>query len=126
MIASPEIESRAQPAFLPTVPDGIQVYNDRLFFRGIDLMSIVQRPIYNRERIEMPTTPMYIRYLPALRQNYEQLHRWFEVARATTGFPGSLTVAYASKANPAEPVIRTLLQAGAAPAYSATCYGGTL
>jgi arginine decarboxylase len=114
MIASPEIESRAQPAFLPTVPDGIQVYNDRLFFRGIDLMSIVQRPIYNRGRIEMPTTPMYIRYLPALRQNYEQLHRWFEVAKAQTGFPGSLTVAYASKANPAEPVVRTLLQAGAA------------
>lgn len=77
-------------------------------------MTIVDHPVYHRGQIEMPTTPMYIRYLPALRENYEQLLHWFENAKALTGFPGNLTVAYASKANPAEAVVRTLLQTGAA------------
>ncbi len=68
----------------------------------------------------MPTTPIYVRYLPALRSNYEQLNHWFQAAKTRIGFPGDLKVAYASKANPVEPVVRTLLQAGAAYECSST------
>ncbi len=77
-------------------------------------MSVIQRPVNNQGRIEMPTTPLYIRYLPALRSNYHALRRWFDVAKTRTEFPGDFTIAYASKANPSEPVARTILQAGAA------------
>ncbi|MEP7285527.1 MAG: hypothetical protein ABI947_07145 [Chloroflexota bacterium] len=118
MIASPDsqIDSRVrllnQPT--PTLPSGFNVSNGRLFYQDIDLMSLIQRPVNSRGRIEMPSTPLYIRRLPALRDNYEQLKRWFNIAKEQTDFPGELTIAYASKANPSEPVARTLLQMGAA------------
>jgi len=114
MTASPDsrVESLHQQA--PTLPTGFYVQNGRLFHQGIDLMSFVQRPVNNQGRIELPSTPLYIRRLPALRDNYAALEHWFEVAKEQTGFPGKLTVAYASKANPSEPVARTLLQMGAA------------
>ncbi len=115
MIATPEssrVQYFRQP--LPSLPQGFEVYNGRLFHQGLDLLSFLQHPVNNQGRIEMPTTPMYVRRLSVLRDNYEQLYRWFEVAKLRTGFPGKLSVAFASKANPAEPVVRTLLQAGAA------------
>ncbi len=115
MIATPEsssIQYFRQP--VPSLPDGFEVYNGRLFQSGLDLLSILQHPINNHGRIEMPTTPMYIRRLSTLRENFEQLHRWFQVAKVRTGFPGNLMVAFASKANPSEPVVRALVQAGAA------------
>jgi arginine decarboxylase len=114
MIASPESRIQVFPQPLPSLPDGFEVYNSRLFYHDLDLLSFVQRPLNNQGRIEMPTTPLYLRYMPSLRDNFHQLHQWFEVASQRTGYPGALTVAYASKANPAEPVVRTLLQAGAA------------
>src|SRR5581483_8011565 len=114
MIASPESRVQVFPQPLPSLPDGFEVYNGRLFHHDLDLLSFVQRPLNNQGRIEMPTTPLYVRYLPSLRDNYYQLHQWFAAASHRTGYPGTLTVAYASKANPAEPVVRTLLQAGAA------------
>ncbi len=111
MSAVPESSLR-QP--LPTVPDGFDVYNGCLYHHGIDLFSIAQRPLYVQGRIEMPVTPMNIRRLPTLRDNFKQLYSWFDTARSLLDFPGTLEVAYASKANPSEPVARTLLQAGAA------------
>ncbi len=114
MIASPESRVQFFPHPLPSLPDGFEVYNGRLFHRDLDLLSFIQHPLNNQGRIEMPATPLHVRHLPSLRENLQQLHQWFEVARDVTGFPGTLTVAYASKANPSEPVVRTLLQAGAA------------
>ncbi|MCC7449213.1 MAG: hypothetical protein IT324_17470 [Anaerolineae bacterium] len=121
MIATPE-SSRVQFAYpqAPVLPVGFEVYDGRLFQRGLDLMSLIEHPIAHQGRIEMPTTPIYVRYLPALRSNYHQLYHWFDVAKTRTGFPGGLEVAYASKANPAEPVVRTLLQEGAAYECSST------
>src|SRR5262249_22989469 len=52
--------------------------------------------------------------------NYRNLHQWFAQAKTLTGFPGDLTVAFASKANPAEPVVRTLMQEGAPYECSST------
>src|SRR5579859_792364 len=102
------------------LPHGFQVQNGRLVHQGIDLMSLVQHPVNSQGRIEMPTTPLYIRRLPALRSNYLALEGWFSAAKAETGYPGELTIAYASKANPSEPVARTLLQMGAAQECSSS------
>jgi len=114
MISLPvsRVQSHTQPT--PSLPSGYEVQNGTLFYKGIDLMSFVERPLIANGRIDMPTTPMYIRHLPSLRDNYTSLRRWFDVAKAQTGFPGVLTIAYASKANPSEPVARTVLQMGAA------------
>src|SRR5258707_9894518 len=114
MTASPDSRVESLHQQFPTLPDGFYVQNGRLIHQGIDLMSFVQRPVNNQGRIELPSTPLYIRRLPALRDNYSALEHWFEIAKERTGFPGRLTVAYASKANPSEPVARTLLQMGAA------------
>jgi diaminopimelate decarboxylase len=77
-------------------------------------MNIVETPVFVNGQLERPATPLYIRRLAALRDNYHSLKGWFEAAKRAVGYPGSLLVAYASKANPSQPVVRTLLQAGAA------------
>ena len=114
MISLPvsRVQSHNQP--IPSLPSGYEVQNGTLFYKGIDLMSFIERPLIANGRIDMPTTPMYIRHLPSLRDNFMSLRHWFDVAKAQTGFPGELTIAYASKANPSEPVARTVLQMGAA------------
>src|SRR3954465_13532901 len=90
-----------QPA--PELPAEFEIHNGKLFYRDIDLMALIQRPVNNRGRIEQPSTPLYVRWLPALRKNYTQLQDWFETAKTQTAYPGELTIAYASKANPSEP-----------------------
>ncbi len=98
----------------PALPEGYEVRDGRLFQRGLDLMNIVETPVFVNGQLERPATPLYIRRLAALRDNYHSLKGWFESAKRAVGYPGSLLVAYASKANPSQPVVRTLLQAGAA------------
>ncbi len=83
-------------------------------------MAFIERPISYHGRIEMLSTPLYVRRLPALRDNYEQLRRWFETAKARTGFPRDMVIAYASKANPSAPVTHTLLKMGATYECSST------
>src|SRR5258708_1177243 len=114
MTATPDSRVRMLHQKTPSLPNGFHVQNGRLYHQGIDLMAFIQRPVNNHGQIETPTMPLYIRRLPALRDNYNALGHWFEVAKEETGFPGELTIAYASKANPSEPVARTLLQMGAA------------
>lgn len=98
----------------PDLPVGYAVYEGRLFHRGIDLMHLVNRPIFTQGRLERPATPLYIRRLAAIRDNYAYLHEVFNAAKLHTGYKGDLTIAYASKANPSQPVVRTVLSAGAA------------
>jgi len=114
MIASPDSHVQVLRQTVPTLPTGFHVQNGRLLHRGIDLLSLIQRPVNNQGRIEIPATPITVRWLPALRDNYAALEGWFATAKAQTGYVGNLTIAYASKANPSEPVARTLLQAGVA------------
>ena len=114
MTATPDSRVRQHHQDTPALPNGFEVHNGRLYHRGIDLMAFAQRPVNNHGHIETPAMPLYIRRLPALRDNYNALEHWFEVAKELTGFPCELTIAYASKANPSEPVARTLLQMGAA------------
>lgn len=105
--------SQIQPLSEPDLPDGFQINNGRLLYRGIDLLSFIERPISYHGRIEMLSTPLYVRRLPALRDNYQQLQHWFDTAKARINYPRDLTIAYASKANPSAPVTHTLLKMGA-------------
>src|SRR5260221_6997055 len=103
MIAIPEhrtaYDQETDQEEVPPLPLGLNVYNGRLYQRGIDLLDLMEHPVSVDGRIEMPVTPMCVRRLPALRHNYHQLNNWFQSAKATTGFKGDLIVAYASKAN---------------------------
>ncbi|MBE7513480.1 MAG: hypothetical protein HS103_11805 [Anaerolineales bacterium] len=101
-------------ASAPTLPEGFAVYDGRLIHRGLDLMRLAETPMPYQGTLVKPTTPLYIRRVEALRNNLHALQDWFAEAARDLDYPGSLTVAFASKANPAAPVAKTLLQAGAA------------
>lgn len=98
----------------PALPEGFEVRAGCLFHRGLDLMTLINTPLEYQGQLTQPATPMYVRRPESLRDNFRQLHAWFEGAKAEIAYPGSLMVAFASKANPSQPVARTLLNAGAA------------
>lgn len=103
----PQPQSDSPVAFsAPTLPTDFAVHDNRLFYKGIDVLALAHEA-------EMPSQT-HIRHLPSLRANVSKMHEWFNNAKSRTGFPGQLTLAYASKANPSEPVVKTLLQAGTA------------
>lgn len=70
----------------PDLPVGYAVYEGRLFHRGIDLMQLVNRPMFTQGRLERPATPLYIRRLAAIRDNYTYLHEVFNAAQLHTGY----------------------------------------
>lgn len=100
----------------PALPGDFQVLNGKLFYKGLDVLALAQSA---QTTDELPA-PLYVRHLPSLRRNVEQLQDWFRTAKTHTGYTGELTLAYASKANPSEPVVRTLLGAGTAYECSST------
>jgi arginine decarboxylase len=114
MIALPASRAQIAHPVHPELPDGLEVRQNTLYYHGIDLMALVEKPINVMGHYEMPVTPMYVRYLPALRHNYRNLIGWFQTAQAITGYPGDFQIAYASKANPSQPVVQTLMREGAA------------
>ncbi|MCS6870805.1 MAG: hypothetical protein NZ571_05040 [Anaerolineae bacterium] len=115
MSALPRIETAPLPFVVaPDLPAGYDVVDGRLFYRGIDLMALINRPVFVNGRLERLATPLYVRRLSALRENYEYLRAVFATAKAQVGYPRDMLIAYASKANPSAPVVKTVLQAGAA------------
>jgi diaminopimelate decarboxylase len=98
----------------PALPKGFAVEDDRLIYRGLDVQALLEQPLLVDGQVVTPSAPLYLRRLTALRDNYYQLYRWFNAAKTTLAYPGSLMVAFASKANPSQPVAQTLMQAGAA------------
>ena len=100
MIALPAARSQVAYPIPPELPTGLEVHQNTLLYHGIDLMALIEKPISVQGHYEMPATPMYVRWLPALRENYQHLLHWFEVAKAYTGYSGNFRIAYASKANP--------------------------
>lgn len=96
-------QTRLPVSPLSALPRGFKVFSDRLYYKGLDVLALAEAD-----------SPVYVRHLPSLRANVSQLHEWFAAAKRRTNFPGMLTVAYASKANPSQPVVRTLLEAGTA------------
>jgi arginine decarboxylase len=65
-------------------------------------------------------SPLEIVYLPIIRRQIERMRRIFAEAMAETGYEGQFHYTYASKANAAEEVIRTTLDAGAHHEMSST------
>jgi arginine decarboxylase len=115
MSALPRIETLPLPfTAAPALPAGYEVADGRLFYRGLDVLALVERPVFVNGRLERPATPLYVRRLSALRENYEYLRAVFAAAKAQVGYPRDMLIAYASKANPSAPVVKTVLQAGAA------------
>lgn len=91
------------------VPDH-HVFNDylkarggRLYFEDLDLAGLFE----NRP------SPLEIIYLPRIRQQISRMKQLFAELIEETGYSGQFHYAYASKANTAEEVVRTALQAGA-------------
>ncbi|HWQ13221.1 MAG TPA: arginine decarboxylase [Roseiflexaceae bacterium] len=64
--------------------------------------------------------PLEVVYCPLITEQIDRMQRWAAAARARTGYAGAFLYAYATKANFAEEVVRTALQAGAHYETSAT------
>jgi len=115
MSALPRLETLPLPlTAAPALPAGYAVREGRLFYRDIDLMALLSRPVFVNGRLERPATPLYVRQLSALRENYAYLKEIFAAAKAQVGYSGQALIAFASKANPSAAVVKTLLEVGAA------------
>jgi arginine decarboxylase len=101
------------PTFPPVLPAYFAVIDNHLHYKGLDVADLV-------EAAHADGAPLHIRHLPSLRQNVRQMQEWFRIARDRTGYPGALTLAFASKANPSQPVVKTLLESGTAYECSST------
>jgi diaminopimelate decarboxylase len=118
MVAIPRVNPNVQfdenVTIQPSLSEGMEIIHNNLHFHGIDLIQMLNDGVAMRGVVEQPVTPMYVRHLDNLRDNYHALYEWFRVAKAQLNYPGELLVAYASKANPSQPVVKTLLNEGAA------------
>jgi len=91
------------------VPDGhqfndyLQVKNGRLYLHNLDLAELMlgDRP-----------SPLELVYLPLIRDRIAKMKAIFADVMAELDYGGDFLYAYASKANVAEEVVRTALQAG--------------
>jgi arginine decarboxylase len=85
----------------------LSVENGRLYLDGFDLTSLVASGSANGL-----TTPLEIVYLPIIRDKIRSLREAFRTAIEETNYAGEFRYAYASKANAAEEVVRTVLATG--------------
>ena len=85
------------------VTDYLEIRDGRLCFRELDLLTLVQEH----------GSPLEVAYLPLVGERVSRMIDAFERARAATGYRGEFVYAYASKANTAEEVVTTALDAGA-------------
>ena len=108
------------------VPDGyafnhyLHAQDGRLHLEEIDLghLFLASDPETGPQRI-FPS-PLEIVYLPLIRRKIERMRQIFADIIEEVGYKGQFHYAYASKANAAEEVIRTTLEAGAHHEMSST------
>jgi len=79
----------------------------RLYMAGLNLASLFSDQPYP------VASPLEIVYLPIIRERIEQMRQIFAAAIAELDYQGEFLYAYASKANAAEEVVRTVLGSGA-------------
>jgi arginine decarboxylase len=108
------------------VPDG-HSFNDylsagqgRLLLDGLDLAQIFLGDRADQGFGRTLPSPLEIVYLPLIRRQIRRMVAVFEQTIEATGYPAHFHYAYASKANAAEEVIRTTLEAGAHHEMSST------
>lgn len=93
--------------------DYLNARNGRLFYEDLDLAGLMMPGADDQGPGQTLPSPLEIVYLPMIRRRIDQLRRAFADAAAEVGYPGRFHYAYASKANTAEEVVRTVLLAGA-------------
>lgn len=91
--------------------DYLQAQNGRLHFHGLDLVSFFTSA-RNPLGVHI-TNSLELSYLPKIEEKIKMMRRIVGHVQAELGYGGEFHYAYATKANPAEEVIRTTLAAGA-------------
>src|SRR5712691_11606739 len=100
----------ANPALTKFLPDGYTVKDGRLHLHGYDLAAMAD---YWLDHAGLEDAPLTIRYIPHILANVEIARAAFAEASRETGYTGQVRLAYASKANPNEAVIRAAIGSGA-------------
>ena len=93
--------------------DYLHAREGRLYYEELDLAQLF---VGGREDQGLGRTlpsPLEIIYLPKIREKIARMRQLFAEVRAEVGYAGQFHYAYASKANAAEEVLRTALEAGA-------------
>ena len=98
------------------VPEGhafnryLRAQDGRLWMDGVDLMGLFSHKSPSGRKI---SSPLEVVYLPAIRDKIHDMVASFDRAIRETNYTGKFLYAYASKANAAEEVVRTVLSSGA-------------
>src|SRR3712207_299002 len=74
-----------------------------IFAETLDLLDLAERH----------GTPLEISFCPLIERRIQEMHAYFDEARARAAYQGGFVYAYATKANFAEEVVRTALRGGA-------------
>lgn len=88
----------------------LRAANGELWMDQLNLTKLIVQRGYNLSRTL--TSPTEIVYLPIIRKKIRELQDAFARAVAATSYPGQFHYVYASKANAAEEVVRTILDTG--------------
>lgn len=105
------------------IPDGhtfndyLHVKNGRLYLENLELAALFTD---DSPAGQFLPSPLEIVFLPLIRQKINYMTQVFADVIAETGYEGQFHYTYASKANAAEEVIRTTLDAGAHHEMSST------
>ncbi|MFQ5615735.1 MAG: arginine decarboxylase [Anaerolineales bacterium] len=92
--------------------DYLSARDGRLYFEDLDLTQLFLGDQRDQGLGRTLPSPLEIIYLPKLRQKIARLNQIFAEAIAQVGYAGRFHYAYASKANAAEEVVRTVLGMG--------------
>jgi arginine decarboxylase len=100
--------------------DYLQAQNGRLLIDGLDLAQLLQDYGNDQGFGQTLPSPLEVVYLPLIRRQIARMQDYFAQAKDQTAYDGRFLYAYASKANAAEEVVRTTLDAGAHHEMSST------
>jgi arginine decarboxylase len=92
--------------------DYLSARDGRLYFEDLDLAQLFIGGRQDQGLGRIMPSPLELVYLPKIRQKIERMRQIFADVIAETGYGGRFLYAYASKANAAEEVVRTALDAG--------------
>ncbi len=92
--------------------DFISLRERQVFLDQLNLTALITPGRQMEDLRQRMTLPLEIVYLPIIRKKIRRLQSAFRQAVQVLDYPGRFIYAYASKANAAEEVVRTVLQTG--------------
>jgi len=98
------------------VPNGhhfsqyLSAENGHIYLDGFDLSALFTETLPGQA--DKVPSPLEVVYLPIIRHKIQALMQAFSSARSAIGYQGDFLYAYASKANAAEEVVRTIVETG--------------